>query len=144
MQSNLREKIFLLKEKYNLAKSLPEFLLSNDKIIIGISTHNVLQFSELYNQYQSILGYLAIGPMYSTHTKIVEYPIVKQEELYEIIGFIIKNKIDISLVFIGGIDISKIKELYSILYNFDYFKNKIVYYASISNFLTNAIPYQYP
>ncbi len=143
-QFDLKEKVSEIKEKYNFAKNLTEFLLSKDKLIFGISTHNFLQFSKIYEEFQSILGYLAIGPVNSTTTKIVEYPVINQEELNKILTFIITNQLEISIVLIGGIEKSVIEALYHTFYNFKYFNNKTIYFASISNFLNNKIPICYP
>ncbi|MFN3603350.1 MAG: thiamine phosphate synthase [Leptonema sp. (in: bacteria)] len=130
--------------KKNLAKNLPEWIQSKEKFILGFSTHNLKQFSKLHEEYREVLGYLAIGPMFSTTTKDLEYPLIPKEELDSILHYCVENRIQASLVFIGGICNSCLKDLYTSFNVFRYFENKKIYYASISNFLTKRIVLNYP
>lgn len=133
----------LKKSNFQFARSITEWLESKNKFILGFSSHNFEQFNELYSNYKNYLGYIAIGPISITNTKKLDYPTLSKKELEQIIDYIIENKIENSIVFIGGIDNLKIKEIYDLLNHYKFFENKTLYYASISNFLTNKIQYSF-
>lgn len=134
----------LKKSNFQFAKNITEWLEDKNKFILGFSSHNLFQFNELYINYKNYLGYIAIGPISNTNTKNLDYPVLSKKELEEILNYIIDNKIENSIVFIGGMDNLKIKEIYNLLKQYEFFKNKTLYYASISNFLTNKIQYSFP
>jgi hypothetical protein len=122
---------------------MEEWLNNENYKILGISTHNLEQFKTTYHQYKEVLGYIAIGPCFSTSTKQLQYDNVTEKEIKEILYFIYTNKIQQSIVFIGGINKMNLTKLYSLIYK-DLQENKKIienqfYYASISSFLKGEL-----
>lgn len=124
---------------YSFSNSIEEWLKNQGQYIFGISTHNFEQFQNVYNIYKDYLGYLAIGPCFSTTTKKLNYDILNKTEILRIMEFIVQEKIQQSIVFIGGINQDNLKKLYSLIETNVSIKNQI-YYASISSFLRLEIP----
>lgn len=128
-----------LKPLYPLAQNIDEWISQQNTFIFGISTHSFHQFESFYKQYKNEVGYLAIGPCFETNTKELNYSLINQKEISEILKFYQKEKLKISLVFIGGMNKTNVHILHKWIQNTEFsFEN--IYYASISSFLKTEIP----
>ncbi len=128
-----------LLQDYTFSLSIEEWK-KNHTYILGISTHNYEQFIYIYNQYKDISGYLAIGPCFYTNSKKSIYPVLDKREIKKILDFYIENNMQQSLVFIGGINPSNVKEMWEIYKHYN-LKDKF-YIASISSFMTGKIGHE--
>lgn len=74
--------------------------VGGDRLIVGVSTHNVKQFEEAA---QSSATYLAIGPIFSTFSKQNPDPVVGLDGLRQIRAWLRERNDPRPLVAIGGI-----------------------------------------